>query len=212
MSEIGSGIRTSRRKILDFLLKLGIFGWLASVLYPVISYLKPLPQSGASGPIRLTRGETANRITSYNVCYTKLLRKNPPRHKSPSDSPGTAFRSVNGNHDYRLKENLLALTLRRRRSAVAGLRNGEMAAGVTLAVTSSCNCPSFAFSPDRITSYNVCYTKLLRNAGKHSSSDQHNDHEVFELSKEHPRQRAFARLDQFVRAVSSETTRCLRSV
>jgi len=58
MSGIGSGIRTSRRKVLDFLLKLGIFGWLASVLYPVISYLKPLPQSGASGPIRLTRGET----------------------------------------------------------------------------------------------------------------------------------------------------------
>jgi cytochrome b6-f complex iron-sulfur subunit len=55
----GSGIRSSRRKILDFLLKLGIFGWLASVLYPVISYLKPLPLSGATGPIRLTRGETA---------------------------------------------------------------------------------------------------------------------------------------------------------
>jgi len=59
MSNHGSGIKRSRRKFLDFLLKLGIFGWLASVLYPVISYLKPLPQSGSIGPIRLTRGETA---------------------------------------------------------------------------------------------------------------------------------------------------------
>jgi cytochrome b6-f complex iron-sulfur subunit len=57
MAGIGSGIRMSRRKILDFLLKLGIFGWLVSVLYPVISYLKPLPQSGSTGPVRLTRGE-----------------------------------------------------------------------------------------------------------------------------------------------------------
>jgi len=59
MSENDSGIQSSRRKLLDFLLKLGIFGWLASIFYPVISYLRPLPQSGSVGPVRLTRGETA---------------------------------------------------------------------------------------------------------------------------------------------------------
>jgi Rieske Fe-S protein len=31
--------------------------WLASVLYPVISYLRPLPQRGPSGPVSLTRAE-----------------------------------------------------------------------------------------------------------------------------------------------------------
>lgn len=59
MSQQGSGVRTSRRRLLDYLLRLGIFAWLASVLYPVISYLKPLPLSGPTGPVRLTRGETA---------------------------------------------------------------------------------------------------------------------------------------------------------
>jgi len=59
MSENGSIKQRSRRSVLDFLLRIGILGWLASVLYPVISYLRPLPLAGATGPIRLTRGETA---------------------------------------------------------------------------------------------------------------------------------------------------------
>jgi cytochrome b6-f complex iron-sulfur subunit len=58
MLENGSVIRRSRRSVLDFLLRLGIVGWLASVLYPVISYLRPLPSAGTAGPVRLTRGET----------------------------------------------------------------------------------------------------------------------------------------------------------
>jgi len=77
MSGNGSGIRRSRRNVLDFLLKLGIFGWFASVFYPVISYLKPLPQSGATGPVRLTRGETAkverDKFTIVPVGARRLL-------------------------------------------------------------------------------------------------------------------------------------------
>ncbi|MBW2387730.1 MAG: Rieske (2Fe-2S) protein [Deltaproteobacteria bacterium] len=32
-----------------------LLGWLGSVLYPIISYLKPLPQQGPTGPVGLTR-------------------------------------------------------------------------------------------------------------------------------------------------------------
>ena len=44
-----------RRKVLDVLLKVTLLGWLASVLYPIISYLRPLPQQGPTGPVGLTR-------------------------------------------------------------------------------------------------------------------------------------------------------------
>jgi cytochrome b6-f complex iron-sulfur subunit len=50
----------SRRSVLDLLLRVGVLGWLASVLFPVIRYLTPLPHSGgSSGPVRLTRDEVA---------------------------------------------------------------------------------------------------------------------------------------------------------
>jgi cytochrome b6-f complex iron-sulfur subunit len=49
----------SRRSFLDLLLGASIVGWLASIAYPVLCYLKPLPQSGPTGPTRLTREEMA---------------------------------------------------------------------------------------------------------------------------------------------------------
>ncbi len=42
---------------MDFLLGASGVAGLASVLYPVIRYLKPLPRAGAVGPTRLTREE-----------------------------------------------------------------------------------------------------------------------------------------------------------
>ncbi len=50
---------TSRRHFLDLLLGASVLGWLASIAYPVIRYLKPLPQTGPTGPTHLTRDETA---------------------------------------------------------------------------------------------------------------------------------------------------------
>jgi cytochrome b6-f complex iron-sulfur subunit len=58
-TRIASDSKTSRRDFLDLLLGATILGWLASIAYPVIRYLKPLPQSGTTGPTRLTREETA---------------------------------------------------------------------------------------------------------------------------------------------------------
>jgi cytochrome b6-f complex iron-sulfur subunit len=48
---------TTRRHFLDLLLGASIFGWIVSVAYPIVRYLKPLPQTGATGPTHLTRDE-----------------------------------------------------------------------------------------------------------------------------------------------------------
>ncbi len=50
---------TSRRGLLDLLLRIGVLAWLGSVLYPVISYLRPLPRPGSAGPVELTRADVA---------------------------------------------------------------------------------------------------------------------------------------------------------
>src|SRR5690349_8049695 len=50
---------TSRRHFLDLLLGASFLGWLVSIAYPIIRYLKPLPQTGATGPTRLTRDEAS---------------------------------------------------------------------------------------------------------------------------------------------------------
>jgi Rieske Fe-S protein len=47
----------SRRGFLDLLLGTTIVGTLASAVYPVLRYLKPLPAAGPGGPTRLTRAE-----------------------------------------------------------------------------------------------------------------------------------------------------------
>ena len=52
-----SDSKTSRRHFLDLLLGASVLGWLASIAYPIIRYLKPLPQTGPTGPTRLTREE-----------------------------------------------------------------------------------------------------------------------------------------------------------
>jgi cytochrome b6-f complex iron-sulfur subunit len=47
----------TRRRFLDAFLGVSVAGWLASVFYPIVRYLKPLPQTGPTGPARLTREE-----------------------------------------------------------------------------------------------------------------------------------------------------------
>jgi cytochrome b6-f complex iron-sulfur subunit len=54
-----SGSITSRRRFLDLLLGASALGWIASVVYPIVRYLKPLPQTGPTGPTRLTRDEAS---------------------------------------------------------------------------------------------------------------------------------------------------------
>jgi cytochrome b6-f complex iron-sulfur subunit len=57
--EAASAETTSRRHFLDLILGASFLGWLISIAYPIIRYLKPLPQTGATGPTRLTRDEAS---------------------------------------------------------------------------------------------------------------------------------------------------------
>ncbi len=50
--------RHTRRSFLDVLLGAGVLGWLTTVLFPVVRYLKPLPRTSGGGPTRLSRDET----------------------------------------------------------------------------------------------------------------------------------------------------------
>jgi cytochrome b6-f complex iron-sulfur subunit len=60
MEERGpSNSKTSRRHFLDLILGASALAWIASIAYPVIRYLKPLPQTGPTGPTHLTRDEAA---------------------------------------------------------------------------------------------------------------------------------------------------------
>jgi Rieske Fe-S protein len=47
-----------RRNFLNLLLGAGVVGWAASVLYPVLRYLRPLSET-ASGPVKLSPEELA---------------------------------------------------------------------------------------------------------------------------------------------------------
>jgi cytochrome b6-f complex iron-sulfur subunit len=73
MSEGASPTRLSRRSVLNFLLGASVLGWLASVLYPIIRYLTPLPLPGPTGPVRLTRAEVS-KIESDKFAIVPLGR------------------------------------------------------------------------------------------------------------------------------------------
>jgi cytochrome b6-f complex iron-sulfur subunit len=48
-----SGVKTNRRSVLDLLLGAGVVGWLGSVIFPVLRYLKPLGAQTQNGPVKL---------------------------------------------------------------------------------------------------------------------------------------------------------------
>lgn len=43
----------SRRSALSLIIGAGFLGWMSSIIYPVLRYLKPLAASGQNGPIKL---------------------------------------------------------------------------------------------------------------------------------------------------------------
>jgi cytochrome b6-f complex iron-sulfur subunit len=54
-----SGEKTPRRTVLDVLLGAGVLGWLGSVIFPILRYLKPLGAQAQNGPIKLNAEEQA---------------------------------------------------------------------------------------------------------------------------------------------------------
>jgi Rieske Fe-S protein len=65
----------SRRGFVDFVLGLGLFGTLASVIYPVLRYLKPLAAAGAQGAVKLSKDELARLEKEHML----ILRSGPTR-------------------------------------------------------------------------------------------------------------------------------------
>ena len=54
---------------------------------PLAELVKIEPKSIGVGQYQHDVSQTKLRITSYNVCYTKLLRPSPPRPAAPPPSP-----------------------------------------------------------------------------------------------------------------------------
>ena len=53
------GEKTNRRSVLDLLLGAGVVGWMASVFFPVLRYLKPLGAQTQNGPVKLAADDLA---------------------------------------------------------------------------------------------------------------------------------------------------------
>ena len=49
-----SGEKRNRRSVLDLLLGASVVGWLGTVIFPVLRYLKPLGAQTQNGPVKLT--------------------------------------------------------------------------------------------------------------------------------------------------------------
>lgn len=66
---------SSRRSVLDALLGLGLLGWIASIAYPVLRYLRPIAAQDGHGPRRLTL-EEADRLERERAL---IVRHGPSR-------------------------------------------------------------------------------------------------------------------------------------
>ena len=59
--------KQSRRSIFDLVLGAGLLGWIGSILFPVLRYLKPLAQQGQNGPVKLNADEQAKLDKEHSV-------------------------------------------------------------------------------------------------------------------------------------------------
>jgi len=55
--DTGAPSQPTRRSALNWLLGVGVAGWLGSIMYPVLRYLTPLSDSGTGGPVKLSAEE-----------------------------------------------------------------------------------------------------------------------------------------------------------
>jgi cytochrome b6-f complex iron-sulfur subunit len=69
MTDPREPIALQRRSFLNLILGVGVVGWVASLLYPVLRYLKPLSET-ASGPVKLTPEEVA-KVEKEHFCIAR---------------------------------------------------------------------------------------------------------------------------------------------
>ena len=75
MERITCEAKPDRRGLLELLLYGGVLGWIGSVAFPVLKYLKPLAAAGISGPVRLTAEDQAKLDREHSV----IVRAGPNR-------------------------------------------------------------------------------------------------------------------------------------
>ncbi len=67
MEPIASEPVRTRRSVLDLLLGLGFFGFIASAVYPVLRYLKPMAAASPNGPLKLSTEEAGKLQREHSV-------------------------------------------------------------------------------------------------------------------------------------------------
>ena len=72
---VAQSVQPARRGFLNWLIGIGLLGWAASVLYPVLRYLRPLSDVGAGGAVKLTKDEVATLSKSHFVIARTGTRK-----------------------------------------------------------------------------------------------------------------------------------------
>lgn len=72
---VAESLRPARRTFLNWCIGAGLLGWAASVLYPVLRYLRPLGDVGAGGPLKLTKEEVSTLTKSHFVIARAGTRK-----------------------------------------------------------------------------------------------------------------------------------------
>ena len=72
---VAESLKPRRRSFLNWLLGVGLMGWTASVLYPVLRYLRPLGEVGARGPLKLSAEEMSTLGKSHFVIARAGTRK-----------------------------------------------------------------------------------------------------------------------------------------
>jgi cytochrome b6-f complex iron-sulfur subunit len=79
----------NRRSVLDLLLGVGVLGFLGSVLFPVLRYLKPLGAQAQNGPVKLDGEELGKLEKEHSV----IVRAGPTRIVVFED-PGQRLRAL----------------------------------------------------------------------------------------------------------------------
>ena len=75
----------TRRSVLDVFLGLGLVGWVASIIYPVLRYLKPVSPQDVRSPLRLGKEDQARLEKEHSL----IVRAGPTRLLVFEDSTQT---------------------------------------------------------------------------------------------------------------------------
>lgn len=75
----------TRRSVLDVLLGIGLVGWVASIVYPVLRYLKPVSPQDVNSPIKLGKDDQAKLDKEHSL----IVRAGPTRLLVFEDSTQT---------------------------------------------------------------------------------------------------------------------------